>query len=300
MFVNGGVVIRMASRFAGRSAIGAVMAAVTFGMGTSNATAAAAAQPSKPPVFSKGDQLKVVREVCGAAKAASVVDDISTPETVHGFITADDGMFYVELLSESYEVRKTVGHAIVFGGHQLTDENKISSHEAARTTVCATLLEFRGGKWTVSAREASLAETGFNGRDPQVTLMAIGAERRALRIQQGQWHSGSSMTIDSLYEQEAAGIREILSVATEADDCGSGEPCFKWEGTLAASSALAPGGERVDLELRLKGTYRNGAGRIVKLPAQPMVLRFVDGAYTPVGRTTAVQALWKILQSPWQ
>ena len=107
------------------------------------------------------------------------------------------------------------------------------------------------------------------------------------------------MTIDSLYEQEAAGIREILSVATEADDCGSGEPCFKWEGTLAASSAPAPGAERVDLELRLKGTYRNGAGRIVKLPAQPIVLRFVDGAYTPVGRTAAVQPLWKILQSPW-
>jgi hypothetical protein len=50
----------------------------------------------------------------------------------------------------------------------------------------------------------------------------------------------------------------------------------------------------------LKGTYRNGAGRIVKLPTQPIVLRFVDGAYTPVGRTAAVQALWKILQSPWQ
>jgi hypothetical protein len=168
----------MASRCAGRSAIGAVMAAVTFGMSTGNAAAAAAAQPSKPPVFSKSEQLEVVREVCGAAKAASAVGDISTPETVHGFITADEAMFYVELLSEGYEVQKTVGHAIVFGGHQLTDENKISSHEAARTTVCATLLEF--------------------------------------------------------------------------------------------------------------------------LPAQPIVLRFVDGAYTPVGRTAAVQALWKILQSPWQ
>jgi hypothetical protein len=259
------------------------------------ATAAAAtAMPSaQPRTFSKDDQLRMARELCGAVKRGTAIDDIATPETLSGFLTADGETFYVELLSETYEEQGVARHVIAFGGHQMVEDGKIFTGQAGQTVVCAGVLESRGGAWSVKTRDAELAESGFNGRDPHISLERIGAQRRVLRIDQTQWNAGSSMTLVTLYEPDGERFKERLSVATAADDCGSGEPCFTWEGTLVPSTG------KDDLELRLKGSYRNDAGRIVKMPPAPLILRLTDGAYAPLSRTAATQALWKAVQSPW-
>lgn len=259
------------------------------------AAATAALAAAQPPAFSKADQLKAARELCGAAKRATALDDIGrTPEKLSGFMTADDATFYVELLSKSYEDGGVTRHAIAFGGHEMAEEGKIFTHQAAMTVVCAGMLEWRKGAWSVTARDAELIESGFNGRDPNVTLDTIGTPgHTVLRVEQSEWNAGSSLTNVTLYEPSGDGFRELVSVATEADDCGSGDPCFKWEGTLV------PSAEKDELELRLKGSYRNEAGKIVKISAAPVRLGIVDGAYVPLAKTAAVQALWKALQSPW-
>lgn len=175
----------------------------------------------------------------------------------------------------------------------MVDDGELFSGEAAQTVVCAGMLELRGGAWTMVARAPSLAETGFNGRDPAVATRMLGAGRRVLQIDETLWSGGSSMSRTTLYEPGEQGFEDLLSVAMAADDCGAGEPCFRFEGTLAP--AAAPG----DLELRLKGTYRNAAGRIVAIPAAPLGVRLTHGGYAPVSRAAAVLALWKVVQSPW-
>jgi hypothetical protein len=253
------------------------------------------AQASTLPAFSKDARLRVAREVCGAAKAGSAIDDISTPQTITGFLTANGDTLYVELLSETYEAQpqKAPRHVIVFGGHTVTDEGTIVNDQATQTEVCAALLEFRGSTWTLVARDAALTQTGFNGRDPVVALVPIGTDRRVLQITETLWNSGSSMTRVSLYEADGNAFAERLSVATAADDCGAGEPCFTFDGTLTPAATAG------DLELRLTGTYRNDAGKIAKIPAAPLVLRLTNGRYAPVSQIVASQALWKAAQSPW-
>lgn len=254
-----------------------------------------------PPAFTASDQLAAVRAVCGAAKRGTATDNISTPaETVSGFVSADGRTLYMELLSASYEVGGVARHAVVFGGHYVED-GTIDSSQGATTEICAAVLERRGGKWTPVMREPSLTETGFNGRNPSVALQTIATDRHVIEITQSLWNSGSAMTVVTLYEPEGTGFKEVLSAATAADDCGAGEKCFRFEGSLAYAPAPAPRDPAAakDLHLILTGTYRNEAGRIVKIPAGPLVLRLTNGTYAPVSRTPATQALWKAVQSPW-
>jgi hypothetical protein len=276
------------------AAMAIVAAAAATAVAPTTAMSLAQSPSPSPRAFSKADQLRMARELCGATKRATAIDDIAgTPETLSGFLTADGETFYVELLSETYEETRGVRHVIAFGGHQMAEDGKIFTGQAGQTVVCAGVLESRGGAWSVKTRDAALIESGFNGRDPHITIEKIGAQRRVLRIDQTEWNAGSSMTHVTLFELDGDGFKELVSVATDADDCGAGEPCFKFEGTLAPSIT------EDQLELRLKGSYRNGAGRIVKIPAAPLILRLTDGVYAPLSRTAATQALWKAVQSPW-
>jgi hypothetical protein len=279
------------------AAMAIVAAAAAMAVATTTAMSLAQSPPqsqSQPRTFSKADQLRMARELCGAAKRATAIDDIAgTPETLSGFLTADGAMFYVELLSETYEESRVARHVIAFGGHQMAEDGKIFTGQAGQTVVCAGVLESRGGAWSVKTQDAALTESGFNGRDPHISIEKIGAQRRVLRIDQTEWNAGSSMTHVTLFELDGDGFKELVSVSTDADDCGAGEPCFKWEGSLVPSTA------QDELELRLKGSYRNDAGRIVKIPAAPLILRLTDGAYAPLSKTAATQALWKAVQSPW-
>lgn len=276
--------------------------AVAAAQATQATRATRAAQAAKAPAFTKADQLRLVRTLCGATRRGTATDDLTAPaETVDGFLTPDGSTLFVELLSTEYVERNVTKRALVFGGHLVVD-GTIDSGEASRTDVCAGVLEVRGGKWTPVSRAKSLAETGFNGRNPEVTLQAIGADRHVLQITQGLWNSGSSMTFVTLYEPEGQAFAERLSVATSADDCGSEPPCFRYEGTLAIdpSAAAAPGPAGVpDIQLQLKGTYRNEDGKVVKIPAAPLALRLTNGAYAPVSSTTTTLAFWTMVQSPW-
>jgi hypothetical protein len=103
---------------------------------------------------------------------------------------------------------------------------------------------------------------------PAVRLRTIGADRHALEVVEGLWNVGSSAEGLSLYEPVAGEFAKILDIATAADDCGQHEKCFKYESTIAyeASSQNA-----FDIALAFKGTYRNRAGRIAKVPAAPIV-----------------------------
>lgn len=250
------------------------------------------------PAFTAADQLRVARDVCGAATSGSVKDGInSQPATVNGFLAADGGMFFSDLLSENVVQNGAHKHVSVFGGHVVVDE-EISSNQAAQTTVCAAWLEHRGGRWVIAARDAALTDTGFNGRDPDVALVKSGAERHALRITAGAWSAGSSMTFVSLYEPRGTAFGEMLSAATSADDCGGGEPCFRFDGELAFDTASK--GDVYDVQLRVRGTYRADRGRLIRIPSAPLVLRLVDGVYTPVNRGGPMRELWTALQAPWQ
>lgn len=284
-----------------------VTATILTGAGVLTAMGLGAGQARKTPAFTAADQLKMARTLCGAATRGTAVDDISgSKETVSGFLSADGKTLYVELLSTDYEVHGTLRHALVFGGHYVED-GTIDSSEGAHTEVCAAVLEHRGGAWTPIAHRASLTETGFNGRDPGVALHTIGADRYVLQITQSLWNRGSSMTVVTLYEPESGAtagpnsgtFTELVSAATDADDCGAGERCFTYEGSLVYAAGTDPAAVK-DLHLLLKGTYRNEAGRIIKIPAGPLVLRLTkDGTYAPVTATPATQALWTAVQSPW-
>jgi hypothetical protein len=256
------------------------------------------AQGPAPPSFSAGDQLAAARTLCGNVSRGTVKDDIAgTPEVVTGFLAADKRSICIELLSASYAERGVSRRVVVFGEHYVDEEGILDSSQGARATLHVVLLESRGGKWTVALKETELAETGFNGRDPVVALRKIGAERHALEVEQTLWNAGSSAANLALYELGADGFAEILSVNTSADDCGQHDPCFTYEGSVAYPVTSDP--NAFDIRLTLKGTYRNGAGRILKMPAAPLVFRFAKGEYAPVLTTTAMREVWKAMQSPW-
>jgi hypothetical protein len=280
-------------------AIGAILAGavVVTGMGLGGG------QARKPAAFTAADQLKMARTLCGAAERGTAIDDISgSKDTVSGFLSEDGKTIYVELLSKDYEVGGVARHVIVFGGH-FVEDGTIDSSEGAHADICVGVLEHRAAKWTPIAHRGSLTETGFNGRDPAVALQSIGADRHVLEITESLWNRGSGMTVVTLYEPiggpKGGSFNELVSAATSADDCGSGERCFTYEGSLTYAPATDPAAAR-DLHLLLKGTYRNGAGRIVKIPAGPLVLRLSkDGTYAPVSQTPDTRALWTAIQSPW-
>jgi len=256
------------------------------------------AQEPKLPAFSAADQLGAAKALCGDVSRGTVKDNLSgTPETVKGFVSADKHSICVELLSASYAERGVTRHVIVFGDHYVDDEGVLDSGQGQQTTVHAAMFEHRGGKWTATLKQTELTQTGFNGRDPGVTLRKIGGDRHAVEVGESLWNAGSSAESLALYEPVAGEFAEILRVGTSADDCGQHEKCFKFDGTLAYDEASNP--KTFDITLALKGTYRNRAGRILTVPAAPFVLRFANGKYAPVLATAALRAAWEAIQSPW-
>jgi hypothetical protein len=201
------------------------------------------------------------------------------------------------LLSADYAERGAAKHLIVFGEHHVDDEEVLDSGQGAGATLHAALFEQRSGKWAMTLKQTDLAKAGFNGRDPAVTLRTIGTDRHAFEVVEGLWNAGSSAEGLSLYEPGAREFAEILNISTSADDCGQHEKCFKYESTITYDEASTP--NAFDIKLAFKGTYRNRAGRIVNVPAAPIVFRFANGKFAPVLTTTAVRAAWEAMQSPW-
>jgi hypothetical protein len=259
---------------------------------------AAAGQAARPPMFSANDQLAAAKALCGDVSRGTVKDTLAgTPEVVKGFVAADKHSICFELLSAGYAERGAAKHLIVFGEHYVEDDEVLDSGQGAGATLHAALFEQRGGKWTVTLKQTELTKTGFNGRDPGVTLRTIGADRHAFEVGESLWNAGSSAGSLALYEPVAGEFAEILRISTDADDCGQHEKCFKYESTITYDDASSP--NAFDIKLAFKGTYRNRAGRIVNVPAAPIVLRFANGKYAPVLTTTAVRAAWEAMQSPW-
>jgi len=258
----------------------------------------AAPQKAGPPMFSANDQLAAAKALCGDVSRGTVKDDLSgTPEIVKGFVAADKHSICIELLSAGYAERGSTKHLIVFGEHYVDDEGVLDSGQGAHATLHAAVLEPRGGTWAVTLKQTELAEAGFNGRDPGVTLRTIGADRHAFEVAESLWNAGSSAESLSLYEPVAGEFAEILNIWTSADDCGQHETCFKYESTITYDEASSP--KVFDIKLAFTGTYRNRAGRIFKVPDAPIVFRFANGTYAPVLRTATARAAWEAMQSPW-
>lgn len=259
---------------------------------------AAAGQDARPPMFSASDQLAAAKALCGDVSRGTVKDGLSgAPTVVKGFVAADKHSICIELLSAGYAERGAMKHLVVFGEHDVDDEGLLDSGQGAGATLHAAVFEQRAGKWAVTLKQTELAEAGFNGRDPAVTLRTIGVDRHAFEVVQGLWNAGSSAESLSLYEPGARGFVKILNISTSADDCGQHETCFKYESRITYDEASGP--NAFDITLAFKGTYRSRAGRVVNVPATPIVLRFANGKYAPVLTTTAVRAAWEAMQSPW-
>ena len=249
------------------------------------------------PSFSATHELTAVRELCGAADRGSAEDSLSgTPETVTGFLTKEGTTLYVPLLSASYSEASAARHMVVFAGHYVED-GQIDSSEGAHASLCAGVLEWRGGTWVLVTRAPELTETGFNGRDPDVKLLQLGERRYGLQVTESLWNHGSAMTAASLYEPVAASFKAVFSAPTSADDCGAGKPCFEFEGTLETDPRSDAGA--YDLRLSLKGTYRNAAGRVVRIPPQPLIFSASNGTYSLRDGAPALRAVWQAVQQPW-
>jgi hypothetical protein len=261
------------------------------------AVPAFAQEPRLPP-FPATDQLAAAKALCGEVSPGTVKDDISgTPEALKGFVAADKHSICIELLSATYAERGVMKHVIVFGDHYVDDEGVLDSGQGAHATLHAAMFEHRSGKWMTTLKQSELAQRGFNGRDPGVALRKIGEDRHAFEVVELLWNAGSAGEGLSLYEPAAGEFAEILNISTGADDCGQHEKCFEYESTLTYDEASNR--NVFDLKLTLKGTYRNRAGRIVNVPAAPLVFRFANGKYAPVLTTAAMRAVWEATQSPW-
>jgi hypothetical protein len=255
-------------------------------------------QDPKLPAFSAGDQLAAAKALCGNVARGTVKDTIGgDPEIVKGFVGSDHRSICIELLSVSYAERGASRHVVFFGEHYVDEDGVLDSGQGAHATLHAALFEHRGGTWTMVIKQTELAETGFNGRDPAVALRKTGADRHAVEVIQSLWNAGSSATSASLYEPAGQEFAEILDVSPSANDCGQHDKCFEYDGTIAYDEASDP--KAFDITLTLKGTYRNANGRIVKVPAAPLVFRFANGKYAPVIKDAATRALWEGIQSPW-
>jgi hypothetical protein len=100
-----------------------------------------------------------------------------------------------------------------------------------------------------------------------------------------------------LYEQKDAAFVELLNAVISADDCGTKDPCFQFEGSLEYDPK--PNAVAYDLRLQLKGTYRNASGRIAPIPPAPIVLRFDKDHFVPVTTTQTMRVVWEATQNPW-
>jgi hypothetical protein len=249
------------------------------------------------PVFSLADQTAAVNAVCGPVERSTAIDDIVRPaDTVTGFLSADKSTFWMELLSVTYLESGTPRHMVVFGGHGFENDT-IDTGEATQTRVAAGLLEYRRDGWRLVARDPALAETGFNGRNPHVALQDVGENRHVIEVGEGLWDRGSGLSMATLYEPVGSGFRQLLRVAESADDCGTKDPCFTFKGMLVYDPKSNPAG--FDLRLLLKGTYRNANGKVVRVPAEPLVFKWANGAYAPVLRNAGLRGLWEAVKSPW-
>jgi hypothetical protein len=261
---------------------------------------AAAGAWQAPPAFTAADEIAAARALVGKVERGSAGrrGGPNTIDRVSGFVTADKATIYVTLLSTTTQDAGGVRHLLVLGGHAVDEDGLIDDSQAQQTEISLAVLTPAKGAWTMTVRSPALAETGFNGNDPTVAVQRVGVNRPVVEVTETGWAQGSSVTTVHLYEPAAGGFKEVLSVNVAADDCGMKDPCFTYEGTLVYDPKSTP--EAYDLGLRLKGSYRNSAGRIVRIPATPIVLRAQDGTYAPVAGTAAVKAVWEfVTASPW-
>jgi len=259
--------------------------------------AATGAGVAQPPTFSAQDQLSAARALCGNVTRGSATSNMGPkPETVNGFLSPDKQTLYVELLSAPFDVNGAARRLVVFGGH-LVEDGEIDHGEAMQTDIAAGVYERRGSSWTLVTKSAELTAVGINGMDPAVELTRLGARRYALLIRHVNWNRGSGMTHVTIYEPAGAAFAERLDVAVSADDCGSKDPCFTYEGKLTLDERSAS--DPFDLRLAIGGTYRGANGRVTKVPAGGLTFRFSGDGYTPLLTTPALRALWQAMQAPW-
>lgn len=251
-----------------------------------------------PPSFTAADQLSAARDLRGAVGPGTAARQLGAgeTETVSGFLDEEGTTLYEVLLSASFEAHGVPRHAFVLGGHFLED-GRIDDSHGQTTTLAAAVLEFRNRRWTPVARDPEITQEGQNGYAPGVSLRRIGEARHAIEVSSGFVGQGYAFSGISLFAAGGASFQKVLSVALQANDCGMDERnCFTYEGTLEADPTSGP--ETYDLRLTLKGTYRNEADKIVRIPAAPLVLRLKDGSYQPVLQTAAVRALWEAVTHP--
>jgi hypothetical protein len=251
-----------------------------------------------PPAFTERDRLEAATALCGGVSAGTARDEFGGgSKTTPGFLTPDRSTICVELLAVPFRQAGRSQQLIVMGGHRVA-AGVIDHGLNAQTDVHVGVLEFRGGKWQMTSKAASLAATGYSGRNPAAALRRIGGDRHALELRSNLWSDGRSVSVVGLYDLRGAAPAELLNVVTDADDCALNESCFAFEGAFRINTK--PGTPAYEARLDLTGTYRDSQGRIIPLPADAsFVLRLVNGAYTPVLTTPARRALWNAIQSPW-
>jgi len=251
-----------------------------------------------PPAFTDRDRLAAATALCGGVTAGTARDEFggrsrSTP----GFVTQDKSTVCVELLAAPFRQAGKSQQLIVLGGHRVAG-GVIDHGQNAQTDVHVGVLEFRGGKWQMTSKGASLTKTGYSGRNPAAALREIGGDRHALELRSNLWSDGRSVSVVGLYDLRGAAPVELLNVVTDADDCALIESCFAFEGAFRIDAK--PGTAAYEGSLALTGTYRDSQGRIIPLPADAsFAFRLINGAYTPVLTTPARRALWNAIQSPW-
>jgi hypothetical protein len=250
-----------------------------------------------PPAFTERDRLAAATALCGGVTAGTARDEFADgSKSTPGFVTQDKSTVCVELLAAPFRQAGRSQQLIVLGGHRVAG-GVIDHGLNAQTDVHVGVLEFRGGKWRMTSKGASLTQTGYRGRNPAAALRRIGGDRHALELRSNLWSDGRSVSVVSLYDLRGAAPAELLNVVTDADDCALSDSCFAFEGAFRIDAK--PGRAAYDARLDLKGTYRDPEGRIAPVPGNAsFVLRLVNGADAPVLPTPARRALWNALQSP--
>jgi hypothetical protein len=256
------------------------------------------ADAQTPLAFSERDRAAAVTALCGAVTAGTARDEFGgRTKATPGFLTQDKSTICVELLAAPFRQAGRSQQLIVLGGHRVAG-GVIDHGLTAQTDIHVGVLELRSGRWQMTSKAASLAATGYSGRNPVAALRRIGSDRHALELRSNLWNDGRSVSVVDLYDLRGAEPAKLLHVVTDADDCALAESCFAFEGAFNIDAR--PGTPAYDAKLDLKGNYRNPEGRIAPLPANAsFVFRLVNGAYTPVLTTPARRALWNAVQSPW-
>ena len=259
----------------------------------------ATTRAQSPPAFTELDRTAAITALCGRVAAGTAKDELAgTPATIKGFMTPDKSTICVELLAATFRQGGRSKHLIVLGGHRVKDA-VIDDSQAAQTKIFVGVLSFQSGRWTMTSKGAPLTETGFNGRDPVVALRKIGDDRHALELRSGAWGGGTSLSFLDLYNLGGSEPVKLLHVVTDGDDCGLSDSCFQFTGTFTINAK--PGAPAYDARLDLRGTYRDGEGRITRILPEnvPFVLTLTNRTYAPMLSTPARRALWEAVQSSW-